>query len=139
MIKEIVRDRDFLSQPSEPATADDAEIMQDLLDTYHSMDGDCACLAANQIGYNKAVVLVDINGKPMVMFNPKVARGMMSYVTTEGCMSLDDETEVKRYQIITVEYEELHEGKLVPRKRKLTEWVAEAAQHGIDHTKGILI
>ena len=40
----------------EPATAADAEIAQDLVDTLLSIE-DAACLAANQIGVTKACLL----------------------------------------------------------------------------------
>ena len=60
MIKEIVKDREFLSQPAEPATAADAQVAQDLKDTMESMGGDCACLAANQIGSRKAIIAREV-------------------------------------------------------------------------------
>lgn len=49
MIKELVTDEAILSQPCETATAEDAAVAQDLLDTLASLD-EAACLAANQIG-----------------------------------------------------------------------------------------
>ncbi len=45
MIKELVKDEAILSTPCEPATAADAEIAQDLVDTLLSIE-DAACLAA---------------------------------------------------------------------------------------------
>ena len=55
MIRELVTDEELLSTPCEPATAEDADVAQDLLDTLESIE-DGACLAANQIGVAKAVV-----------------------------------------------------------------------------------
>ena len=52
MIKELVKDTELLSTPCEPATADDADLATDLLDTLASLE-DAACLAANQIGETK--------------------------------------------------------------------------------------
>ena len=64
MIKELVTDEAILSQPCEPATAEDAAVAQDLLDTLASLD-EAACLAANQIGVAKAVsVYHDENEQP---------------------------------------------------------------------------
>ena len=37
MIREIVTDPFFLSQKSEPATQQDQQVIQDLLDTIHAM------------------------------------------------------------------------------------------------------
>lgn len=72
MIKELVKDEAILSTPCEPATAADAEIAQDLVDTLLSIE-DAACLAANQIGVTKAIcALADDEGNTLVMCNPKV-------------------------------------------------------------------
>ena len=68
MIKEIVTDEEFLSKPAEVATAEDAQVAQDLIDTMESLSDNCACLAANQIGSTKAVIAYDDNGTARVMF-----------------------------------------------------------------------
>ena len=62
MIKEIVTDIEFLKTPSEPATAADAEVAQDLIDTMAAQES-CACLAANQIGVLKDIIVYDHDGK----------------------------------------------------------------------------
>ena len=54
MIKELVHDEAILSTPCEPATAEDAALATDLVDTLASID-DAVCLAANQIGVTKYV------------------------------------------------------------------------------------
>lgn len=53
MIREICKDEFFLSQKSEPATADDLAIAQDLLDTLAAHKDGCVGMAANMIGVNK--------------------------------------------------------------------------------------
>ena len=69
MIKDLVNDEAILSQPCAAATAEDAPLAQDLLDTLASLE-DAVCLAANQIGVTKAVVAyVDDNEQPHVMYN----------------------------------------------------------------------
>lgn len=139
MIKEIVKDTDFLSQPSEPATAEDAAVAQDLVDTMESMKDDCACLAANQIGVAKAIIAFDDDGSIAVMYNPKVKQAMRPFGAIEGCLSLDKESNVTRYQTVKVAYDELTDGELVPRQRKLTDWTAQVVQHAIDHCRGRLV
>ncbi len=57
----------------------------------------------------------------------------------EECLSLDGESKVTRYQKITVAYDELADGKLVPRKKELFGFDAQVVQHMIDHTKGKLV
>ena len=49
MIKELVKDEAILSKPCETATAEDAALARDLVDTLDSLE-DASCLAANQIG-----------------------------------------------------------------------------------------
>ena len=59
MIREICKDEFFLSQKSEPATADDLAIVQDLLDTLAAHKGGCVGMAANMIGVNKRIIAFD--------------------------------------------------------------------------------
>lgn len=139
MIKEIVTDEEFLSKPAEAATAQDAQIAQDLVDTMESMKENCACLAANQIGETKAVIAYDDNGTSRVMFNPRIKIGMKPYMAVESCLSLEYETSAKRFDIVRVSYQELVDGELVNRERKLTGWYAEVVQHAIDHCNGTLV
>ena len=87
MIKELVKDETILSTPCEPATAADAEIAQDLVDTLLSIE-DAACLAANQIGVTKAIcALADDEGNTLVMYNPKVLFGMGAFKAEESCLT----------------------------------------------------
>lgn len=138
MIKDIVKDRDFLSKPAEPATAEDAEVAEDLRDTIESLE-DCVCLAANQIGSNKAIIAYEDNGRVAVMFNPKIKMAAQPYQTQESCLSLEEVSEVKRFQMISVGYQVISNGNLVSRTKRLSGWTAELVQHGIDHCAGKLV
>lgn len=138
MIKDIVKDEEFLSKPAEPATIEDAGVAQDLVDTMGSLD-DCVCLAANQIGSTKAALAFDGGNGVHVMFNPEIVAAMAPYKADEGCVSLERTTQVKRFQLIRVKYDEVSNGKLVSRTRKYSGWVAEIIQHGIDHCAGKLV
>ena len=138
VIKEIVKDEQFLSQPAEPATAEDAGVAQDLVDTLNSLD-DCACLAANQIGSTKAVIAFEGEKGVQVMYNPKIVASMAPYKATEGCLSLDRSTEVRRFQLVRVQFDALVNGELVRRTWKVRGWVAEAIQHACDHCAGKLV
>ena len=139
MIKEIVSDEEFLSLPAEIATAEDAEVAQDLIDTINSME-DCACLAANMIGSRKAVIVYqDDKDENHIMYNPRIKFGKRSYKSTEGCFSLQRDSNVTRYQTIRVTYQELVDGELVNRDDEFTEWTAQAIQHAIDHCRGRLV
>ena len=139
MIKEIIKDEAVLSKPCEKACAEDARVAQDLLDTLAATE-DAACLAANQIGVTKAVVVyLDDDEKPRVMYNPKLMQALHPAQVLEGCLSREGESKVKRFGWIKVAYEELQDGKLVARKRAFKGWTAEIIQHMIDHCKGKLV
>lgn len=138
MIKEIVHDQILLSQVAEPATAEDAAVAQDLIDTIKSLD-DCACLAANQIGVNKAIVAYEQKGHVFVLFNPKVLAGMKPFRAQEGCLSLESVSSVKRFQTVRVSFQEFVGEQLVPRTRTFQDFTAQCVQHGIDHCAGKLV
>lgn len=139
MIKELVHDETLLSRPCAAATAQDADVAQDLLDTLVSVDS-AACLAANQIGAEKAIVAyLDEKENPQVMYNPKLLLGLGAFKTEEGCLTRDEVSVVTRYQRIKVAYDEMVDGALVPRKKDLTDWTAQIVQHMIDHCKGKLV
>ncbi|WP_281798377.1 peptide deformylase [Slackia piriformis] len=139
MIKELVHDETLLSRPCAAATAQDADVAQDLLDTLASIDS-AACLAANQIGAEKAIIAyLDEKENPQVMYNPKLLLGLGAFKTEEGCLTRDEVSVVTRYQRIKVAYDEMVDGALVPRKKDLTDWTAQIVQHMIDHCKGKLV
>ncbi|MBQ6410710.1 MAG: peptide deformylase [Atopobiaceae bacterium] len=139
MIKELVRDEAILSTPCEKATAEDAELAQDLIDTVQSLD-DGACLAANQLGVAKAMfVYLDDNGGAHVMLNPRILMGLNASRVQEGCLTRDGIVTVRRFSKIKVSYDELVDGALKSRKRDFTGWVAQMIQHMVDHCEGKLV
>lgn len=140
VIKELVKDEAALSVPAEPATAEDAQVAQDLLDTMNEFGGDCLCLAANQIGSNKAIIAFrDKFDDVHVMFNPKIKQAKTPFKIEEGCLSLERDTMVTRYVTVKIAYEELVDGQLQFRVTQYKDMVAEAIQHAIDHCRGRLV
>ena len=138
MIKEIVKDREFLSKPAEAATIEDVEVMQDLRDTLESLE-DAVCLAANQIGSLKAIIAYEDGGRIYTMMNPKIKIAAQPYTAQESCLSLEEVTEVKRFRMITVTYQVPQEANLVRRTKRFSGWTAEVVQHAIDHCAGKLV
>jgi len=139
MIKELVTDEELLSTPCEPATADDADLAQDLLDTLESIE-DAACLAANQIGVAKAVIVYkDDKDRAHVMFNPSMKRALRPARMEEGCLTREGTKMVTRYDQATFTYQELVEDALIPRKKECRGWTAQILQHMIDHCNGKLV
>lgn len=72
MVKNIVKDIMFLSQKSEKATEKDKYIAQDLLDTLKANKDRCVGLAANMIGYNKAIICISGGIYDFIMINPSI-------------------------------------------------------------------
>ena len=136
MVKEIVKDVMFLSQKAEKATEKDKYIANDLLDTLKANKDRCVGLAANMIGYNKAIICVSGGWYDFVMINPVITYTNREYQTVEGCLSLIGERECKRYKEIEVDYFDMNFRK---QHGKYTGFVAEIIQHEIDHTNGIII
>ncbi len=139
MIRELVKDDEILSQRCKPATAEDAELAQDLIDTVESLE-DGACLAANQVGETKALVVwMDEDRNAHVMYNPKLLFGVAAQRTVEGCLTRDEPSNVRRFSKIKVTYDELVDGELKHRRRDFTGWHAQMIQHMIDHCNGKLV
>ena len=139
MVKDLVCDDAILSQVCAPATAEDAELAQDLIDTMNSLE-DAVCLAANQIGVAKAVVAYKGDDeKDRVLYNPRVLMGLGPQKLVESCMTHEGESRVTRFVKIKVAYDELVDGVLKPRKKDFLGWEAQMIQHMCDHCKGKLV
>ena len=95
------------------------KVAQDLIDTanYHNQlykdgksDKHCCGLAANQIGqFEKVIIAARSNNKWMIMINPILMNKHYDQIeSTEGCMSMEGEKTVMRYQAIQVMYQDNH-------------------------------
>ncbi len=139
MIKELVTDKAILSKRCEKATAEDAEVAQDLIDTIQTLD-EAACLAANQIGVTKAIgVWMDDDDQLHVVYNPRLMMGLQAARVEETCMTLDEPVVVTRFNKAKVYFEELVDGELVARRHDYTGWESQMLQHIIDHCQGKLV
>lgn len=139
MVRDLCHDTTILSAPCEPASEIDGDVAQDVLDTLKATE-DAVCLAANQIGITKqiAVVLGD-NEEPIVLMNPSISRALYPVKMEEECLTLDYPVTVKRFGKITINYDQIVNGKLTSRKREFMGDTAQAVQHAIDHCKGKLV
>ena len=136
MIQNIMRDVEFLKRLSEPATAADVQVADDLLETLKANAGRCVGMAANMIGVSKCIIVFEDEGGYMEMFNPKILRRSDPYETEEGCLSLTGTRETKRYKEIKVQWQTRD---LKTRIKNFSGWTAQIIQHEIDHCNGILI
>lgn len=136
MVKPIVKDVMFLGQKSEPATADDRQVITDLQDTLKAHRDGCVDMAANMIGYKKRIIIVNMGFADLVMQNPVIKVKSGKYETEESCLSLTGRRKTERYQNIEVEYFDISFKK---QKQKFSGYAAQIIQHEMDHLEGIII
>ena len=137
MVRELVHDPFLLARKSAPATKDDLEIAQDLLDTLLAHRETCVGMAANMIGQCKRIIVFDYGGVPTLMFNTEIIKASGEYEVEEGCLSLlGGPRKTKRYQKIKVQYQTEN---FQTRLKSFEGWTAQIIQHEIDHCNGILI
>jgi peptide deformylase len=137
MVKELIHDPIFLAQKSRPATKEDLNIAQDLLDTLSAHKETCVGMAANMIGASVRIIAFDNAGTYMVMLNPEIVKSSGEYETEESCLSLlGGPRKAKRFQKIKVQYQTLD---FQTRLKTYEGWTAQIIQHEVDHCNGILI
>lgn len=138
MIKEIVKDTEFLTQISKAVTVEEAqEIVTDLLDTANHHIDNCAGLAAPQIGVLKKVIVVRNGNTFFPMVNPMIIKKSgRKFVNSEGCLSLEGTRDVERFPTILVSYMDRNGKRLTKTYNGL---LSVIVQHEVDHLNGKLI
>lgn len=118
------------------------KLITDMFETMHNANG--IGLAANQVGANKQIFVVDISNvegyestKPLALINPKiVAKSEETIGYEEGCLSIPDQhEEVIRPKKITIEFQDAD---LKSRTIDADDLLARVMQHEYDHLQGIL-
>ena len=118
------------------------KLITDMFDTMRNANG--IGLAANQVGANKTIFIVDISAvegeedkKPMIFINPKIfSRSENKTSFEEGCLSIPDlRAEVIRPDAITIKY---FDAEMKEQKLEANDLLARVIQHEYDHLKGIL-
>ena len=137
MVKELMHDPIFLAQKSVPATAEDLQVAQDLMDTLLHHRQTCVGMAANMIGVCKRIIAVNADGAAFWMFNPQILKATGAYQTEETCLSLlGGPRPAVRYEKIKVQYQN---EQMQTRIKTFSGWTAQIIQHEIDHCNGVLI
>ena len=137
MVRELVHDPLLLARKSAPATKEDLEIAQDLMDTLLAHRESCVGMAANMIGQLKRIIVFDNDGTPTLMMNPEIIKKADAYETEEGCLSLlGGPRKTLRYRKIKVQYQT---PEFQTRLKTFEGWTAQIIQHEVDHCNGILI
>lgn len=149
MIRDIVKDEKELSKVCRKFlnTKEDKEelekIIKDLIDTgSHYRDDEkigCVGLAANQIGYDRRVIIVNKkDGEWAVFVNPVIkVKSRSMHESEEGCLSLEGIRTVMRHDAIEILYRDQENFHI--RSLTATGGTAVILQHEIDHLNGVLI
>jgi len=135
----------ILREKVKPVENFDMELVKNISDMFETMrNADGVGLAANQVGLNKALFIIDVSVieefkdlKPMVFINPEIVeRSAETEVMEEGCLSLPGlHGEVERPLRIKIEFTDPDENKLVLEAEG---YLARVIQHEYDHLMGIV-
>ncbi len=136
MVRPINHDLVILSRKSTPATRADLVVAEDLLDTLRANSERCVGMAANMIGVNKRIIAVTVGFLHMVMLNPVITAKSGPYEAEEGCLSLPGVRKTKRFETITLTYQDRD---FKTHTQTFTSFAAQIIQHEVDHCDGILI
>mgnify|MGYP003151368810 CR=1 FL=1 len=136
----IIKDKTKLEQKCSPVSIKEGEeigvrLLHELRESENGIG-----LAANQIGINKRVCVVNVK-EPLVLINPKIVeKSKEQFVFPEGCLSFpDDKIKTLRHESIVVEADN-HEGRLsfsANSKEINDAFECVCVQHEIDHLDGI--
>ena len=137
MIKDIVKDIEFLKIKSTDLNKDELYVVDDLIDTLKAHLNGCVGMAANMIGYSKNAIVVLLNdGTILTMINPIIMSKKYPYNTEEGCLSLEGTRKTQRFKKIKVQY---YDRNFKIKIKTFVDFEAEIVQHEIDHLFGIII
>jgi len=136
----IIEDKTKLEQKCSPVSVKEGEeIGVRLLHELRQSENGIG-LAANQIGINKRVCVINVK-EPLVLINPKIVeKSKEQFVFAEGCLSFpDSKIKTARHQDIVVEADN-HKGRLYfsANSKDINDaFECVCVQHEIDHLDGI--
>jgi len=136
----IIKDKNKLKEKCSPVSVKEGEeigvrLLHELRESENGIG-----LAANQIGINKRVCVINVK-EPLVLINPKIVeKSKEKFVFAEGCLSFpDSKLKTIRHQDIVVEADN-HEGRLSfsANSQDINDaFECVCVQHEIDHLDGI--
>ena len=136
----IIKDKNKLQEKCSPVSVKEGEeigvrLLHELRESENGIG-----LAANQIGINKRVCVINVK-EPIVLINPKIVeKSKEQFIFPEGCLSFpDSKLRTIRHQDIIVEADN-HKGKLsfsANSKDINDAFECVCVQHEIDHLDGI--
>ena len=137
----IIKDKNKLKEKCSPVSIQEGEeIAVRLLHELRNSEESGIGLAANQIGIQKRVCVVNVK-EPLVLINPKIVeKSKEQFVFAEGCLSFpNSKVKTIRHQDIVVEADN-HKGRLsfsANSKDINDAFECVCVQHEIDHLDGI--
>ena len=136
----IIKDKNKLKEKCSPVSVKEGEeigvrLLHELRDSENGIG-----LAANQIGINKRVCVINVK-EPLVLINPKIVeKSKEQFVFAEGCLSFpNSKVKTIRHQDIVVEADN-HKSRLsfsANSKDINDAFECVCVQHEIDHLDGI--
>ena len=137
----IIKNKSKLAQKCEPVSTirEGEDIAAKLFNELTNSKRPGIGLAANQIGINKRVCVINVK-EPIAFINPMITKVDGDVVTPESCLSFPGKTiNTKRYKWVTIESD--NHGTVVLGSDNYDDSLLEAvcAQHEIDHLDGILM
>ena len=136
----IIKDKIKLQEKCSPVSIKEGEeigvrLLHELRESENGIG-----LAANQIGIQKRVCVINVK-EPLVLINPKIVeKSKEQFVFPEGCLSFpDSKIKTQRHQDIVVEADN-HKGRLsfsANSKEINDAFECVCVQHEIDHLDGI--
>ncbi|MCF6269443.1 MAG: peptide deformylase [Melioribacteraceae bacterium] len=136
----------ILRKVAKPIKAIDDELIKNIQDMFETMrNANGIGLAANQVGLNKKMFIVDLQGldeysefKPLVIINPEIIKYSEELIIMEeGCLSLPDlRADVERSEIIKLKYLDTDEE---VQEMEADSWLARVILHEYDHLIGRMI
>jgi len=136
----IIKDKNKLQEKCSPVSIKEGEeigvrLLHELRESNNGIG-----LAANQIGINKRVCVINVKDT-IVLVNPKIVeKSKEQFIFPEGCLSFpDSKIKTQRHQDIVVEADN-HDGKLsfsANSKDINDAFECVCVQHEIDHLDGI--
>lgn len=110
------------------------ELIDDMYDTLYEAEG--VGLAAPQVGILKRLVVIDVDGTPYTMINPRILKTDGSQTGGEGCLSVPGKAgEVTRPNYVKAE---AWNENMERYEIEGTELLARAICHELDHLDGVL-
>ena len=138
----IIKDKNKLKEKCSPVSVKEGEeigvrLLHELRESKNGIG-----LAANQIGINKRVCVINVK-EPLVLINPKIVeKSKEKFVFPEGCLSFpDSKVKTIRHESIVVEADN-HEGQLSfsANSQDINDaFECVCVQHEIDHLDGIIM